>query len=327
MSLPGWYPDPAGTPNRFRYWDGRAWSSDTTDNPATTPAGSGGSGDAGGTGDSGGPGSPPPKQGRHRFGPLILALAALVVLVLVGVLVVRGLFADRPIVDPGPLPSSTVSGWDDSSPTTEPETPTPTPSVSQPTPTPTSTPTPTPSEELPLQPCPEGQPTARQDHPTDGRIHGGGLSFPEAKGWNDTSGSSFSWAYDVGEQMKLAESPSWYANLAVGALFTGDGFDEPRRAAELVMQCVITSGLYPYFTDRVDTWTKAVTVDGKPAWSIRADIEVDDPDLRTKGDTVEVIVVDTGSPESLSMFIGAVDIGDQSLARTLDSTIKNLRVE
>ena len=68
-------------------------------------------------------------------------------------------------------------------------------------------------------------------------------------------------------------------------------------------------------------------MDGRPAWSIRADIEVDDPDLRTKGDTVEVIVVDTGSPESLAMFIGAVNIGDQSLAKTMDSTIKNLRVE
>ena len=58
------------------------------------------------------------------------------------------------------------------------------------------------------------------------------------------------WAYDVGEQMIMAESPNWYANLAVGALFTGDGFDEPRRSAELVMQCVITSGLYPKFTGR-----------------------------------------------------------------------------
>jgi len=93
------------------------------------------------------------------------------------------------------------------------------------------------------------------------------------------------------------------------------------------MQCVITSGLYPYFTDRVDTWSKSVTVDGRAAWSIRADIEVDDPDLRTKGDTVEVIVVDTGSPESLSMFIGAVNIGDPKLVTTMDSTIKNLRVE
>ena len=38
-------------------------------------------------------------------------------------------------------------------------------------------------------------------------------------------------------------------------------------------------------------------------------------------------MVDTGSPESLSMFIGAVDIGDPSLLKTMDSTIKNLRVE
>lgn len=317
MASPGWYPDPAGTPNRFRYWDGRAWSSDTTDNPATASAG------GGAAGGSGGAGSPPSGKGRRRLGPLVLALTTLVVLILIGVVVVRGLVADRSVVDPGPLPSSTVSGWDDSSATAEPETPTTAPSPSESTPTPT----PTPTEEQPLQPCPEGQPTARQDHPSDGRVHGGGLSFPEVSGWQNTSGASFSWAFDVGEQMKLAESPSWYANLAVGALFTGDGFDEPRRSAELVMQCVITSGLYPYFTDRQDLWSKAVMVDGRPAWSIRAEIRVDDPELTTKGDTVEVIVVDTGSPESLAMFIGAVDIGDRSLARTMDATIESLRVE
>ena len=38
-------------------------------------------------------------------------------------------------------------------------------------------------------------------------------------------------------------------------------------------------------------------------------------------------MVDTDSPESLAMFIGAVDIGDRSLLKTLDSTIENLRVE
>ncbi len=317
MAQPGWYPDPAGTPNRFRYWDGRSWSNETTDDPAgARPAG-------------GAPAAGGRESNRRRLGPLILVVTALLVVVLAGFFVVRGLTADRPIVDPGPLPSSTVSGWDDSSPTTEPETPSPTPSVSRPTPTPslTRTPTPTPSPTEQLRACPDGQPTVRQDHPTDGRIHGGGLSFPEAKGWDPSSGAEFSWAYDVGEQMTMAESPNWYANLAVGALFTGDGFDEPRRSAELVMQCVITSGLYPYFTGREPVWSKQVTVDGRPAWSIRAEIRVDDPKLDTKGDTVEVIVVDTGSPESLSMFIGAVDIGNTSLAATMDSTIENLRVE
>ena len=317
MSQPGWYPDPAGTPNRFRYWDGRTWSHDTTDDPASaTPAAP-----ASGTGGR--------ASRRRRLGPLILVVTALLVVVLVGFFVVRGLSGNRPIVDPGPLPSSTVSGWDDSRPTTDPETPTPTPSASLPTPTPsqTRTPTPRPSPTEQLRACPQGQPAVRQDHPSDGRVHGGGLSFPEVRGWQNSSGAEFSWAYDVGEQRKQAESPSWYANLAVGALFTLDGFEEPRRSAELVMQCVISSGLYPYFTGREAVWSKAVTVDGRPGWSIRAEIRVDDPELTTKGDTVEVTVVDTGAPESLAMFIGAVDIGNRALAKNLDSTIANLRVE
>ena len=122
--MPGWYPDPAGAPNRFRFWDGRAWSPDTTDDPASPPPGGALPPDAGGTGGT--------NHGRRRTGPLILVLAVLVVLVLVGVFVARGLFAERSIADPEPLPSSTVSGWDDSSPTTEPETPSPTPSVRAP---------------------------------------------------------------------------------------------------------------------------------------------------------------------------------------------------
>jgi hypothetical protein len=40
-----------------------------------------------------------------------------------------------------------------------------------------------------------------------------------------------------------------------------------------------------------------------------------------------VIVVDTGSPESLAMFAGAVSLGDDNLLATMDSTIENLRVE
>lgn len=317
MSLPGWYPDPAGAPNRFRYWDGQAWSPDTTDNPAAAAPGRPSPPPAGRSGGSG-----RDADRRRRLGPVIAVVAALVVVALLGVFVVRGLTTDRPIVDPGPLPSSTVSGWDDSSPTAEPQTPTPTPSQSRPTPTPS----PEPTSEEPLQPCPVGEPTVRQDHPADGRVHGGDLSFPRVSGWQDAPGTEFSWAYDVGEQMKLAESPDWFANLAVGALFTGDGFDEPKRAAELVMQCVITSGLYPYFTDRKDIWSKSVTVDGHPAWSIRADIEIEDPELEATGDTVDVIVVDTGSPESLSMFMGAASIGDQKLQRTMNQTIDRLRV-
>lgn len=311
MSLPGWYPDPAGTPNRFRFWDGQAWSPETTDDPATAIPG--------GPGGPGGPDGPGQPGNGRRYRPLIVILIAVIAVALMSGLVLRALFVPRLAADPGPLPSSTVTGWDDSSPS---PSPSPMPTLS---PTPRATPAPT--ADLPIQPCPQGDPTARQNHPSNGRVHGGGLSFPEVPGWGDSPGTALSWAYDVGEQSRLVEPPDWYATLSVGALFTGDGFDEPRRSAELVMRCVITSGLYRHLVGREDVWSKAVSVDGYHGWSIRARLEVDDPELETAGDTAEVIVIDTGSPEALSMFVGLVDSADPDLLATLDSTVANLRVE
>ena len=93
------------------------------------------------------------------------------------------------------------------------------------------------------------------------------------------------------------------------------------------MQCVITSGFYNDTAERTDLWSKAITVDGHPAWSIRAEVRIDAPDVRADGDTVEVIIVDTGSPESLAMFAGAVSLGDDDLLTTMNATIENLQVE
>lgn len=37
MATPGWYPDPAGRPGAFRYWDGADWASDTSQQPYAAP--------------------------------------------------------------------------------------------------------------------------------------------------------------------------------------------------------------------------------------------------------------------------------------------------
>lgn len=299
MSTPGWYPDPSGAPGRFRYWDGRAWSQQTTDRPGGSPTG-----------------SQPPR--RRRTLPLIIgAIALALVIGLVVVFVFRQLDpASRPITN-DPVPTSSESGWDDSSPTA-------TPSPSK---TPSPTPSPSASESTrPLTECPLGEPHARADHPADGRVYGGGLSFPRLAGWeDDVQTSGVSWAYDVGSQSKRLE-PRWFSLVAVGELRRSDGFTSPRQAAESVVQCVASSSFYSHFESATEHKAEAATIDGHAAWWIRTDIRIDDPDVEADGDTVDVIVVDTGNPETFGMFLGGVTIGDRDLLATLDSTVTGLRV-
>jgi hypothetical protein len=104
-----------------------------------------------------------------------------------------------------------------------------------------------------------------------------------------------------------------------------DGFEEPKVAAQLVMACTAPSPLYLGFTGRIDLFSRKITVDGNPAWAIRSEIRVDSDRTTLPGDVVEVIVVDTDSPESLSMFWACVPIGDQAALGQLDTVIKGLR--
>ena len=175
--------------------------------------------------------------------------------------------------------------------------------------------------------CPLGNPTARQPHPSDGRIHGGGLSFPKTAGFTPTEQQSyFSWAYDVGGQDRAVEE-QWYSTYVVGALPTFDGFESPKQSAELVMDCTVSSGLYDGFTGRTEVSSSSIVVDRRKGWAILSEVRVDNPGVSVAGDTVVVIVIDTGSPESLAMFWACVPIGDNAALQQLETVAGQLQVE
>ena len=301
MATAGWYPDPGGAPGRYRYWDGQGWSADTVGDP--------------GRGAPASPGTPPDNRNRRRAGPWIVLVTVLVVLAVVVTLVVRS--GSRNTADSGPLPTSSVSAGDDTSPS-----PSPSPSVS-------ASPTPTPSPpSAPPVPCPGGNPRARQDHPVDGRIHGGGLSMPAQPGWASpgVQTDGFTWAYDVGETDTNVQ-PKWFAAYAVGALAVMDGFEAPKVAAELAMACTAGSDFYKNVTSRRDLTSRAVTVDGQPGWTLRSEIRVSNDETTFEGDVVQITVVDVDSPESLAFFWGCAPIGDTALVGRLDATAGQVRVE
>jgi len=300
MAQSGWYPDPAGTPNRYRYWDGTRWSDETTDDPRTPPPGT----------------VPGPRTVRRnsRWPLLAGALALVLVIVVIAVLVLRG-GNPAALTDPNP-PAPSISGWNDSSPL-----PTASPS---PTPPPTS-----PSGDPQGQTaCAAGDPYQTQPHPSDGRIHGGSLSIVQPGGdWerDDDYARQMTWAYDVAGADEWVE-PEWLAMVAVGDVHAADGFHNPQQAADGIMQCIASSAYYQYFVGRTTLFSRAFTRDGRSGWAIRAQIRVDNPEVHASGDVVEVIVLDAGVAGQLSYFAGFVPIGDQARLKLLDTTIAGLRV-
>ncbi|GAA3577722.1 hypothetical protein GCM10022197_38790 [Microlunatus spumicola] len=308
MPLSGWYPDPGGRPGHYRYWDGQSWAETTSTSPGGPP------------GPDRGAQSRSPRRGRARWGIVLAAVAAVLVLVVVGALVVRD--AGRQTADGGPAPSVT-SGGADASPNAE---PTPDePSAVDPTPVPSETASAAPSPSGP--PCPVGNPFSRQDYERDDRVHGGGLSFPRQPGWQDPGpqASAFTWAYDLGET-DIQLDQTRFASYAVGAVSVADGFEDPRTAAELMLRCTVASALYSNVSGTTTLVDEETTVDGYRAWTLRTEVRAYDARTSYQGDTVQIVVVDLDSPEALAFFWGSAPIGSDAFTARLDQAVEQLQV-
>ncbi len=291
MSTPGWYPDPAGNPGRFRYWDGAQWSSTTTTDPGHAPA----------------PSASEPRPPR-RWGWVVAVVATVLVAVIAAVVVVN---RNRPGVA-APVDTNTaaptVSAWNETS------TPTPQPSSSASQPNPSRG---------TLVSCPSNGGTS--NFPVGGVLQAGGLQATAIPGWSP-GGFSLRWAYST-EAVTDVVYPGWFSVASVSALSVADGFEAPQQSAEAVMSCFASSSYYVGYTGRHDLLNQRVTIDGHRGWHLRSEIYVNIAQLpQVQGDVVDVIVVDTGSPESLGLFMSSYTIGDSGRGALVNQCIASLRV-
>jgi hypothetical protein len=306
MAVAGWYPDPAGAPGRYRYWDGSNWSTVTSDDPRRpTPAESRASGS---TGSEPSNREPANRSTRWRRRALVLGALAVAASTVVAVVILIGNF--RSLGDP--LPRAAASPSEFASPS-RPPTATPTPSAT--------------SSPAPLVRCPTGNPAQRARHPVDGRVYGGNLSFEAQPTFEPAAlEPRFSFAYDVLQQtLPVSQNPAWIAQLAVGQLRASDGFvHDARNTVESLAQCVVAGHMYgPYVPTRGDIRSESLSIDGRRGWLIESEITVDRPDLPLLGDHVIFIVVRDG--KDWGFFFGAVPIGHAQLDAVLASTVRELR--
>jgi hypothetical protein len=293
---PGWYPDPAGAPGRYRFWNGRAWEAATTGRPDAAPPNQPPSPPS----PTGQPGGSPPLGGSHRaYDPRRLAqparrgwgwwlggLAVLVAIVVVIAVVVRTL-AGAGLDDPG------VPGRDPSQ-----------------------------------QSCPRvsSSPSARPPSGGD-RVRSGLLSYPRLPPpfGAPLADSRTPFGHDVqSQQAEVERSPDgetiWVAWALIARLLAGDGFYGPQQGAEIVARCVVALFYDDHEIDRTDTRREAITVDEHPAYLIESHLEFSIPGIRTTGETMIVVVVDVGERGEAGLFYGTIpDTSPQFLQPVRDA--------
>ena len=287
MAQPGWYPDPSGTPGQLRYFDGNAWTTQVM--PAAAP----------GT---------KQKGSGPSTGTIVAVVVGMLVLGLVIWLAVRP-SGGRSFPEDTNSSSPTISAWDETS-------------------TPSSAP-PTPSEEPtntggdPAA-CPPYVSDYALDQPRDGRYTGGGLSFPEIPGYQNSYGWGLDWASDRAGQ-RNSVTPTWVSIAVVGEIDRSD-FPTPQSATNQLMQCLSSSTYFQNFSGRKDLQNEAITIDGRSGRKLVSEIRVAGRADGVQGDVVTLIVLDVGHEGKYAVFCGMAPIGDAERNQYVNSAMDGLQV-
>lgn len=280
----GWYPDPEGRPGYVRHWDGHAWAGDAI--PAVT-------------------GRAPASPRRPR-GALWIGLAAVVVIAFAWGL--WGGLRDSLTEDPGATARPTGSVWNES-----------------PMPPPTASPTPPPPEPATTGAADIGCPVVEnvvEDHPRDGRIHGGGLSFGVPQGWSE--GGSWSLVLTDESGASRTFDDGWASFLAVGRAPSAAGFLDPAVTAQQVLECHLTSGRFSGYKGHSIETSQELSVGGQPGWWVRG--KATSTRIPGGSATFDVVVVDTGNEQGAAVYwAGAVD-ADAAALPALDDVRADLRL-
>jgi hypothetical protein len=285
----------------FRYWSGTAWSAALSRDPnaAPPPGYASPSGFQPGNPAFGQSGYVPgqayvaPPARKRSIGPWLLLAVGVVVVVLVGAFVIRGIAGAG-----GTGTTGTPGGQATTNPC----------------------------------PTNKGV-ASKVPHPNDGRVYGGRLSYPRlGSPWlPPREDTRLAFGRDVQYQFVTVESnyngsgSDWGASVLVGELAAGDGFYSPEEGSKIVMKCIVGAYYGDAKVGRQDLIDKATTVDGKEAWLLESHLTFDIVGLDAKGELAIVLIVAT-SAESSSIFYASVpDNAKQYEAPARDAMAK-LRV-
>ncbi len=160
------------------------------------------------------------------------------------------------------------------------------------------------SEESPVLP----------DQGSDGRVHGGPLSYPMlGTPWSPPIPESrVAFGREVvRQQIQIEQDPDWLAGVFVGRLSAGDGFFTPEEGSKIVVECITGTFYGDAQVTRADTRNTAVTVDEHEAWLLETQLSFDIDGLEAKGEWLMVVIVAVGDGTAGLFFASVPDNAKQ----------------
>lgn len=187
------------------------------------------------------------------------------------------------------------------------------------------------------QVCPPGEygtPTPMPVQPADGRVHGGGLSFPmlPAPFGPVIPEYGIPFARGTVQQLVVVEEDfdgrgsDWVAPVIVGDLAAGDGFFSPEDGSRIVVDCIVDRFYGDSPVDRVDVVNAPTTIDGREAWLVESQLSFDVPGLVTDGELLLVAIISTG-PDSSGIFYASIPDSTPELVDPARQALAGLRVD
>ncbi len=296
MADGGWYPDPDGAPDRLRWWDGHAWTSDTA---------------AVGAPETSGPPVPPvvptwrdrawsvwEERIRPR-GPRIVGVLAVVGVAVAAILALRGgLPAGGPGTASAPAPSSSA-------------TPDPRPPLARLcASTNPARPAPSPKR-LPVPAGPRiTDPTAHISYAAQGKPF---------RRWNQgvwgadgTLGERFATGQYFVTQQHTPDG-QYFATVLSGTVPATYG-DDPHPNVECAARVIaddVRSRFYPQPNTRTAIANRSITVDGRPAYLVTFHLGFNVRGYDAKGELVAICVVDVPGPDAAALYVSIPDTHKQ----------------
>jgi hypothetical protein len=171
------------------------------------------------------------------------------------------------------------------------------------------------------------------NHPADGRVHGGPVSYPMlGPPWGAPQGENrVPFGSDVQSQVVLVQQDydgnggNWVASILVGELQAGDGFFTPQQGSQIVVKCIL--GKF-YGDNPVNSNVKVnekTTIDGHDAWLVESHLTFDIAGLETKGELLIVAIVSAGNRSGL--YYASIPDTVPELVQPARDALKNLTVD